>query len=802
MTEPKTFQNPIAPHDRLCMPIRVIAVNGAVERADALTGPGGTTVLTYPADGEQPRVLLDLGPASPGGYPVLRIRAHSGTPVLRLSYADWLDFITDERFAPIGDHRRGCCKYLGTELPVLPADPDRFERYTICRDGLFTHPLIQGQQRFVRLALDTPGTQVEIESFAIWHTGDLSPMTGTFQSSCPALDHLWAASVYTVMIASIDGAASWDNAVGPLCLRALTQADPAGIYTPGTAWTDYTFAFTAEIVENPHAPSGIGWLVRADGHGNGVLLRLDLDGSLRRYIRRGGAAREISPRIRLGEHILPNRLIRIETTVCGDEVRVAVDGRPAAALSCAGLPCGTVGFCQTTETWALCHGLRVTAPDGTVLLDDDLRGVLDDYAFARSPAFLADGAKRDRLPWLGDLDWAGRNAYYAFGPSRYMAETLRMFARHQTPEGYIFGVCYPEDERRPLSGEHGYYQSDIFSAWFVPTLQDYLLFTADRSLGEELYPAAAADLDYLWDYVTADGLFYQRYATSKGLWDHALNDIGFFSYVNILLVDALEKGAWIAAWLGRADDAAEYRRRADLMRTGLFSRLYRADVGGFIKGTEDPTLCYMSTALALATGLLTGEKAHRAVDACLRAQEDGFFNGKVVSLFIRGCFRCGRAADAWRILTGSTGKTEFLGTCTVNWIDAVADEKGPACTAESMAYGHERIANGEAWGDLSHPDTAVAHLITGGLLGVQPIGAGFSRFAVAPAPCGLTHADAVVPTPHGQIRVAFSLENGVLSLTVEHPSGTEPVIALPDGLRERTKVTCRLTDARSERAHG
>ena len=119
-----------------------------------------------------------------------------------------------------------------------------------------------------------------------------------------------------------------------------------------------------------------------------------------------------------------------------------------------------------------------------------------------------------------------------------------------------------------------------------------------------------------------------------------------------------------------------------------------------------------------------------------------------------------------------------------------------------MAYGHERCANGEAWGDLSHPDTAVAHLITGGLLGVQPIGAGFSRFAVAPAPCGLTHADAVIPTPYGQIHVAFSLENGVLSLTVEHPSGTEPVIALPDDLRGQAKIVCRLTAAGSERAHG
>ena len=51
-------------------------------------------------------------------------------------------------------------------------------------------------------------------------------------------------------------------------------------------------------------------------------------------------------------------------------------------------------------------------------------------------------------------------------------------------------------------------------------------------------------------------------------------------------------------------------------------------------------------------------------------------------------------------------------------------------------------------------------------------------------------------------RLFSSLENGVLSLTVEHPSGTEPVIALPDDLRGQAKIVCRLTAAGSERAHG
>ena len=41
-------------------------------------------------------------------------------------------------------------------------------------------------------------------------------------------------------------------------------------------------------------------------------------------------------------------------------------------------------------------------------------------------------------------------------------------------------------------------------------------------------------------------MFFQRYATSKGLWDHELNDVGKFSYNNIMMYDAFYKGALLA----------------------------------------------------------------------------------------------------------------------------------------------------------------------------------------------------------------------------------------------------------------
>lgn len=95
-----------------------------------------------------------------------------------------------------------------------------------------------------------------------------------------------------------------------------------------------------------------------------------------------------------------------------------------------------------------------------------------------------------------------------------------MFAFNQTPEGYVWATCYPENSVHPKLGEYGYYQSDIFSAWFVPTVADYVLFTGDAEFAKEMYGHVKMDVDYLWSYVEGDGIFCQRYDTSKGLWSH------------------------------------------------------------------------------------------------------------------------------------------------------------------------------------------------------------------------------------------------------------------------------------------
>ena len=755
----------LTPTQRICRAEQVKYTEGAVTTEE--WKKRGFT-LKYQNGGKKPYLIVDFGRASVGGYPVFRVKSHHQQPVLRISYSDWYPYLLDTAHRDKGDFSRGCCKYLGVELPALPGNPNRYELYTISRTGTYLYPLIQGQQRFALLTLDTPG-EVEIEDFYIYYTADMAEHDGHFQCSRPDLNQLWYSSTYTVQISSIDNSQSWETVENTFLLRALTKGNPAGIYRKGCDWRNYTFRFVGQIAVNPDCSSGIGWLVRAKDENNGYLFRLSLDGMFRWYIRKNAVAVQVGEK-KLDLEILDNMPYTISTTAQDDKITISLDGSPVLTWKDHTFSKGSVGFCQTTESWAMVNNLEVVTEHGVLLQDDFKQPLGSDYAFTRALPFLADGAKRDRLPWIGDLDWAGRNVYYAFSDMKYMWGSLEIFARHQTPEGYIWGACYPENQERPHSGEYGYYESDIFSAWFVPTLWDYLLFTGNHDQVSELYEPMRRDLDYLWSMVEGNGLFFQRYATSKGLWDHELNDIGYFSYNNIIVYDALQKGAWIAREL--SDYAAEklYAERAAMLKSGIMRHLWNEEQGCFPKGLHNGAFCHMANCLALAVGILSQEQAKRAIDQLLNWFPKNLVYGKIVSLFIRGCFRYGFDDIAFQTLVGKTGLSYEGGTPVhVNWLDSIADENGPATTTECMLYPPAPTTDGEKWGDRSHPDTAVAHLLTGYLLGVEPTACGYQTCQIQPHCCGLAYAKGIIPTRNGAIQVEWQMQDDLFKLSVNHP---------------------------------
>ena len=124
-------------------------------------------------------------------------------------------------------------------------------------------------------------------------------------------------------------------------------------------------------------------------------------------------------------------------------------------------------------------------------------------------------------------------------------------------------------------------------------------------------------------------------------------------------------------------------------------------------------------------------------------------------------FRHGLTEEALREIDGG------------NW-NALADPTwaGAHCTTE-CTYLYT-----VGWWDESHPDTSISDIYQSFILGVEPVEPGFRVFRVAPQPPpGLDWARGTVPTPHGDIVIAWKREGDALTLSLTVPPGTRAVLA-------------------------
>ena len=211
--------------------------------------------LSYPAGGKPQVLRLDFGEASTGGYAVFDVASAKGSPVMRVAYANH----------PDGLGEKGCfsretsARYLGPtfDIPALPGNINRHEIYRICRTGRFVAPLIQGQQRYARIQLDTPGTEVTLSSFKIENAEVFrdGKFQGGFSCSDSRLDRLWQISAWTCQIAAFPNHDAWKCAGGRLLPRKLEAATGDGRYriqSPVDGMLKVTYEFDA----NPHFPQG------------------------------------------------------------------------------------------------------------------------------------------------------------------------------------------------------------------------------------------------------------------------------------------------------------------------------------------------------------------------------------------------------------------------------------------------------------------------------------------------------------------------------------------------------------------
>ena len=740
-------------------PASVALEYGKITDAKALL-VADETVSVMDSYGEKPYIVLDMGKSSVGGYVVICVSEVSKPVQFRVSFTNWFDHIIDETYGEIGDYTRGSCRYLGVELPILPADPNRYELFTISEPGEYFFPLLQGQLRWVRLQLDTEDAIIKLSRFRIENHGnfDTSEPIGYFNCDIDDYNNVWQAGVWTSQLASIPNNDAWVSLCGYLVPRYIETSAPIG-YLECEQMESYTFSFSGRISINPSISSKLGFAFHIKDEINGIIGEISLEGHLNICSLIDGNVYSLFKVNELPVQIIDNKDFSVKIVANRTTAMIYINDILVCRLNDLPRQSGTVGFYTEKEMWFAVKDISLNS----VLIDSDN---LSRWHFCRTIGYLSDGAMRDRLLWTGDIAFASRNIYYAVNP-QYIHSSIYMMMQNQTAEGYVNPSPYPGNKTIPKNDDYGPFPSSEFSAWFAPIVAEYTAYTGDLKTAADAYDAVYRNLEFvLRDIDKTDGLFVVVPELSKMIFSLSLGNGGKYSYTNVLVYLAFKSGAYLAKVLGKRRDYHYWTNLADNIKQAILSKLYDSERHTLTSKDGMSDFAPFSNSLAVIAGLIDDKSGD-----LLPLDSDEA--GKLLGLSIRAMLKLNRDDEALnRIRNGSPN---------VNWIDAVNDWRHPATISECMHY-PESSATGDNWNDKSHPDAAISDVFSAYVLGVLIEEIGFERYLIAPHFLDVTKAQGAVPTPYGDLKFSWEIKNNeslCWDAVLSAPIGTSGTLRIP-----------------------
>jgi alpha-L-rhamnosidase len=294
---------------------------------------------------------------------------------------------------------------------------------------------------------------------------------------------------------------------------------------------------------------------------------------------------------------------------------------------------------------------------------------------------------------------------------------------------------------------------------------EYWQATGDTRLTAEFYDRLAAILPT--GEINPQGLV-QETDTSNDLVDWPAGERDGYVFTTINTVEnewayrSFADMAALAASLGRIADADAYGAIAERLRAAINANLWDPATGAYRDGLTTSHEAIHGSVFALAFGVPgPQQEGPAAAYVASRGIVCGVF---CANFLIDGLLKAGRGADAVRLLT-STG--------TRSWLHMIALGAG-----SSM----------EAWDPSLKPNTTFSHawsagpayLTLRGLLGLEPLAPGWSRFAVDPA-AGLASATSVTPTARGPVMASFARGADGLDVAVDVPGNAVARVTMGPG---------------------
>jgi hypothetical protein len=395
------------------------------------------------------------------------------------------------------------------------------------------------------------------------------------------------------------------------------------------------------------------------------------------------------------------------------------------------------------------------------------------------PVAILDGAVRDRCPYIGDEAVTGMTLLVST-PSAEPAlrDELVWFANAQQADGAIPATpALPALPAVPLDG--GQLVLFDYPSFWVQSLYDYVLYSGDLSVVTQLWPNLVQLMDVWYpDQAGADGLLVNDLGPADYAYIHRRGTV--VAYYNAGYVLALNEAAKLATWAGESGSAAAWEARAAALSAPFNATFFDRSVGAYLDSpTGAPVHPQDGNVFAILAGLASPQQASSAL-AYLSREDTRPWGNTIADNDSWDDPIWGADADdrVYPFMSYFEVLARFASSMDDSAIDLIRREWGWMLSHGPESTMWEDIGPGGAGPTDSVPSfdhgwsSGAAPALTSYVLGVRPTSPGFATFVVAPQPgSSLSSASGVVPTPHGDLTVSWTKEDGRLAISVEAPAG-------------------------------
>lgn len=420
------------------------------------------------------------------------------------------------------------------------------------------------------------------------------------------------------------------------------------------------------------------------------------------------------------------------------QVQVRVGAEP---LTIAALGCRETGYPLEVRT-------RVETSDRSL---GDIWQISENTLRACMHETYEDCPFYEQLQYLMDTRSEILYTYASAADDRLARQAIDSFARSQRADG-LLNACYPAYKPNVIPG---------FSIYYILMLHDHMMYFGDKDLVERYFPVAERILQFYEDLREPDGLVGRMPGAGGfggGYWcfvDWAKGwpvgvppaaACGPAAIDSLMYCLGLGAAAELAEFVGRQDQAAVYRSRAEALRCSVRSRCAGRD--GLLQ--DGPGLEQYSQhvqVFGVLTGTLTGQKARAALEQTLDDPDIPQCTVAMGFYLFRALEQCGlyhrtfRLWDKWRRMLDN-----HLTTCV----------ESDGSYTRSDCHG---------WGALA------LYELPSAILGVRPAKPGYAAAAFKPAAGAWTYAAGEVVTPWGIIRAQWDVADGKLTKNIQLPEG-------------------------------